>query len=187
MLNLKIRIENMFRDYHNYEVFEDGRIWSKKRKKFLKPATLPNGYQQVSLYDNNGKHHSQLVHRVCWIAVNGREVPEGMQIHHRNEDKTMNAIWNLDLVSAKENCNFGTRNERIAKAQSKAMKGNTNRPKKRVAAYNADGELVMVFDSIAEAGRNGYHQGNVCSCCRNCFNREGNNVYKGFTWKYLDN
>ena len=26
-----------FRDYDKYEVFEDGRIWSYKSKKFLKP------------------------------------------------------------------------------------------------------------------------------------------------------
>lgn len=29
----------MFRDYYNYEVFEDGKIWSKYSKKFLKPKT----------------------------------------------------------------------------------------------------------------------------------------------------
>lgn len=170
----------MFRDYQNYEIYEDGRIWSKVNKKFLKPATKPNGYQQVGLYDNNGKRHSQLVHRVCWEAVNGRKVPEGYELNHIDEDKTNNHISNLQLCTRKENCNFGTRNERIAKAQ-------TNHPEmsKRVGAYKND-ELVMVFESINEARRQGYSQGNICSCCNCKFNREGNNVYKGYVWKYLD-
>ena len=43
----------------------------------------------------------------------------------------------------------------------------------------------MVFPSIAEAHRQGFNQGHVASCCRNCYLREGNNVYKGYEWRYL--
>lgn len=164
----------MFRNYTNYEIFEDGRIWSKYYNKFLKPQTTQGGYQRVGLVDNEGKLHHQLVHRVIWIAVNNCEIPEGMELNHLDEDKTNNHISNLELVTPKENINFGTRNARVAKTLSK-----------RVGAYK-DGELVMIFPSTAEAHRNGYNQGNVCSCCRNCYMREGNNEYKGFNWKYLD-
>ena len=44
-----------FRNFEKYEVYEDGRIWSCKYKKFLKTVTLPSGYQIVSLSDNEGK------------------------------------------------------------------------------------------------------------------------------------
>lgn len=166
----------MFRDFNNYDVLEDGRIWSKVRKKFLKPYTRPDGYQQVSLIDNEGKRHKQLVHRVCWMAVNGVwEIPEGYDIHHINECKTSNQIANLLLCSHQDNCNHGTRNTRIAKAM-------TNHPEmsKRVGAYK-NGELVMVFPSTNEAERNGFNFGNVAACCRG-----ERKTHKGFEWKYLD-
>lgn len=166
----------MFRDFTNYEIFEDGRIWSKKKKKFLKSYTTRDGYQMVGLVDNEGKRHTERLHRVVFCAVNGLwEFPEGMQINHLDENKTNNHITNLELVTPKENCNFGTRNTRIAETM-------TNSPKisKRVGAFK-DGELQMVFPSTNEAGRQGFNQGNVCRCCRG-----EQKTYKGFTWRYLE-
>lgn len=172
-----------FRQYDNYEVYEDGRIYSYKSKKFLKPTTRKDGYQQVNLTDNEGKQKHYLVHRVVWESVTGEPIPEGYEINHRSEVKTSNMITNLELMSHKENCNWGTRNLRAGKGVSKA---NTNNPKrsKKVGAFK-DGKLVMTFPSTMEAGRQGFHQGNVAACCRNCYMREGNNVYKGYSWKYL--
>ena len=51
----KNNLSMKFRDYSNYEVYEDGRIWSYLRNKFLKPQTVKGGYQQVCLTDNEGK------------------------------------------------------------------------------------------------------------------------------------
>lgn len=169
----------MFKNYQNYEIYEDGRIWSYKTSKFLTPQTNNCGYQQVYLYDNEGKPKMYLVHRIVYEAVTGNPIPEGMQINHRSEDKTDNRFENLNLMTPKENTNYGTRTERAAKA-------NTNNPKrsKAVGAFK-NGELVMTFPSTAEAGRNGFDKGNVSMCCRNCYIREGNNVYKGFVWKCI--
>ena len=167
-----------FRNYDNYEIYADGSIYSYIRKKFLKPHTKKNGYQIVHLTDNNGKRKWYFVHRIVWEAVTGSPIPDGMQINHRNEIKTANMISNLELVSPKQNCNFGSRNARIAKAK---INGKTS---KQVGAFKND-ELVMVFKSTNDAGRNGFDQGNVAKCCRNCYLREGNNVFKGFEWRYI--
>lgn len=167
----------MFRDYKNYDVLEDGRIWSKKHKKFLKPSTVKGGYQQVCLVDNEGKKHMQFVHRVCWMAVNGVwEIPKGFDIHHCDEVRTNNQISNLLLCSHRENINFGTHN-----ARSAASRINHPERSKRVGAYK-DGELVMCFPSTMEASRNGFHQGHVAECCRG-----EQKTHKGYVWKYLDN
>ena len=166
----------MFRDFSNYEILADGRIWSKVRKKFLKPTTIRDGYQRVGLTDNNGKLHFETLHKVIYFAVNGLwEYPEGMQLNHIDEVKTNNHISNLELVTPRENMNHGTRNTRVAKAL-------TNHPdkSKRVGAFK-NGELVMVFPSTQEAQRNGYNRGNICSCCNGKLK-----THKGFTWKYLD-
>lgn len=169
-----------FRDFSNYEIYADGRIWSYKKKRFLKPSTLKNGYQIVCLYDNEGKKKSYRLNRVVWEAVTGSLIPEGLQCNHINEDKSDNRFFeNLNLMTPKQNVNWGTRNSRAAKS-------NTNNPKrsKQVGAFK-DGELVMTFPSISECGRQGFDKGNVAKCCRNCYMREGNNVYKGFIWKYI--
>lgn len=173
----------MYKDFNKYEVFENGRIWSYKTKRFLKPVKGPNGYQQVHLSDNEGKIKWYYLHRVVWEAVTGSPIPKGYEINHISEAKDENFFENLQLVSHKENCNYGTRNLRAAKGVSKA---NTNNPKrsKMVGAFK-NGNLVMTFPSTAESGRQGFNQSSVAACCRNCYNREGNNVYKGYTWKYL--
>lgn len=168
----------MFRNYSNYEVYPDGKIWSYSHKKFLKPATTKYGYQQVKLYDNEGKMKRYYLHRVVWESVTGAPIPKGYEINHISEAKDENFFANLELVSHKENINFGTRNDRIAKA-------NTNgKCSKQVGAFK-DGELVMTFPSTQEAGRNGFDQSVVSRCCNKCFHREGNNVYKGFEWRYI--
>lgn len=158
----------MFRNYSNYEIYEDGRIWSYKTNKFLKPITLSDGYQLVNLYDNEGNMKKYLVHRVVWEAVTGEQIPSDMQINHRNEIKTDNTISNLELVSPKYNCNFGTRNRRITETKSK-----------QVGAFK-NGELVMTFSSTQEAGRNGFDQRHISACCIG-----KRKTHKGFQWKYI--
>lgn len=162
-----------FRDYSNYEIYEDGKIWSYKTKRFLKPGTNNLGYQVVNLYDNEGKRKMYLVHRVVFETFSGSQIPKGYEINHIDEMKDNNARSNLELVSHKDNCNYGTRNKRILNSRSK-----------QVGAFKDD-ELVFVFKSTMEARRNGFNQGAVSACCRNSYSREGNNIYKGFIWRYL--
>lgn len=162
-----------FRDFDKYEIYEDGSIWSYSHKKFLKPKTNKGGYQQIGLVDNNGKQKWYLLHRVVWESVTGEQIPEGYEINHISEDKTENFFENLELVTHKQNINFGTGIERCHKTQSK-----------QVGAFK-DGNLVMTFPSTNEAHRQGYNQGNVAACCRNCYHRPSNNVYKGFEWRYI--
>ena len=159
----------MFKDYTKYEVYADGRIWSYKTKRFLKPFTRKDGYQQVSLVDNECKKKIYTVHKVVYEAVTGEPIPKGMQVNHINEDKTDNRFFeNLELVSHNENCNWGTRNSRIAKSLSK-----------QVGAFK-DGKLILTFQSTKEARRQGFHQGAVSACCRG-----ERKTHKGFTWKYI--
>ena len=177
-----IIVNKMFRDFTKYEVYPDGKIWSYSHKKWLKPIIDNNGYQRVFLSDNEGKRKWYFVHRVVWEAVTGSPIPENLEINHRSEVKTENSITNLELVSHKDNCNWGTRTERAAKGISKA---NTNgKRSKTVGAFKND-ELVMTFPSTQEASRNGFKQSAVSMCCRNCYSKEGNNVYRGFEWRYI--
>lgn len=158
-----------FRNYDNYEIYEDGRIWSYRKNKFLKPKTNKNGYQVVLLYDNEGNRKMYLLHRVIYESVSGKPIPQGMQINHRSEVKTENFVENLELMSPKQNTNYGTGIARRAKTQSK-----------QVGAFKND-ELVMTFQSTQEAGRNGFKQQSVSDCCNG-----KRKTHKGFEWRYIN-
>lgn len=168
----------MFKNFTKYEVYDDGRIWSYKSNKFLKPSTNNKGYKQVNLYDNEGKMKCYFVHRIVYESVTGEPIPENLECNHIDEDKTNCSFANLNLMSRKENMNWGTRTERAAKARINGVRS------KAVGAYR-NGELVFTFPSTREAGRNGFDQRNVSKCCRNCFHRVGNNVYKGYEWRFI--
>ena len=169
----------MFKDYTKYEVYPNGKIWSYSQKKWLKPWTRKDGYQTVCLYDNEGKAKKYLLHRVVYEAVTGEPIPNNLQINHRSEVKTENFFANLELMTPKQNANWGSRNERAAKAISKAMTNNT-KISKAVGAFK-DGKLVMVFPSTREAGRQGFNQGNISECCNGKLPH-----YRGYTWKYIN-
>lgn len=141
--------------------------------RLLKPETDKNGYQLVHL-SKDGEGKKFLVHRLVYIAFNG-EIPEGMEVNHINEVKSDNQIENLNLMTHAENVNWGTRNQRSAKAR-------INHPirSKPVVGYDEKDNVVVTFPSASEAERNGFYQSNVAACCR------GERLtYKGLIWKYV--
>lgn len=159
-------------NYSNYIIYpKQGLVWSKKTNKWV-GCKDKNGYWHCALYDDKGKIWRTVLHRVIWVAVNG-DIPQDLQVNHLDENKDNNRIDNLELVTRKENINFGTHNERSAKARSK-----------QVGAFK-DGQLIMIFPSTLDADRQGYNTGAVSRCCNNCFNRQGNNTYKGYQWQYI--
>lgn len=163
----------MFRNFTKYEVFEDGQIWSYPHKKWLKPKTRKDGYQQVNLSDNEGKIKTYQLHRIVYEAVTGEPIPEGMQCNHISEEKTDCSFANLNLLTPKENMNWGTRTERAAKANK------NGKLSKQVGAFK-NGELIMTFSSTKEAGRQGFDSGAVSKCCNGKLPH-----YRGYIWKYI--
>lgn len=95
-----------------YAITSCGRVWSYKRKMFLKPAPDKDGYLTVMLYKDK-KRKNLKIHRLVGQAYipNPDNKP---QIHHIDEDKTHNYISNLCWVTGIENCNYGTRNKRLS-------------------------------------------------------------------------
>lgn len=167
-----------------YEISNFGRIKSLNyrrtgKEKIMKPKKHRGGYLFVHLC-RNGKYKRFYVHRLVGIAFIPN--PEGLpEINHKNEDKTNNVVSNIEWCDRRYNLNFGTYNERMS-----AVLTNHHAFSKPVEAskYPDFREICLRFASTMEAGRKGYHQGNVSACCRGCFNREGNNKYKGLYWRY---
>lgn len=70
----------------------------------------------VTLYNDEGRKKYMLVHRLVYMAHKGL-IPKGLQVNHKDEDKENNCIENLELMTQKENCNYGTRNQRISQTK----------------------------------------------------------------------
>ena len=171
-----------------YKVSNLGRILSLNYRNTGKaelrtPVENTDGYFQVNLR-KNGNTKTCYVHRL--IAETFLENPENKPcINHKiegDEGKKINmVIFNedgtvdeerttIEWVTPKENSNYGTHNERIAKAKSKP-----------VLQLSLSGELIREWPSTMECGRNGFNQGNVAACCRG-----EKPQYKGFLWMFAD-
>ena len=166
-----------------YKVSNLGKILSLNyrntgKAELLTPKETPNGYLRVGLR-KNGETNLCYVHRLITqtFIPNPENLPE---VNHKDEDKTNNFVFlnedgsvdkeksNLEWKNHRDNCNHGTRNERVAKAQSKP-----------VLQFTLDGEFVREWPSTMECGRNGFNQGNIAACCRGLYE----SMY-GFRWKY---
>ena len=171
-----------------YKVSNWGRILSLDynhtgKPGLMNPVNVGTGYLQVGLWKNK-KTKRCYVHRL--VAEAFLENPDNLpQVNHKDEDKTNNFVFlnedgsvdkeksNLEWKNHRDNCNHGTRNERIAKAQTNGKQS------KRVLQLSLDGDLIRVWESTQECGRNGFDQGHVAACCRGELK-----THKGFRWEY---
>lgn len=165
-----------------YEVSNKGRVRSKDRViiipsnkhcseyekklkgKILSPLVDSQGYLTVCLGRGSKRY---LVHRLVYEAFNG-EIIEGMQVNHIDEDKSNNVPSNLNLMTPKENSNWGTSKERRSEKQGF-----------KVYKYTLDEELIATYNSLRIASiENGIDKNTIK---RHCLNGK---EYKGYKWSF---
>lgn len=172
--------------WENYQVSNLGNILSLNyrntgRAELMTPVDNGHGYLRVNL-SKNKETKKCLVHRL--IAETFLPNPEGKpQVNHKiegkkgktlnmvifNEDGTINKEkTTIEWVTPKENSNYATRNERIAKVRSK-----------HILQFSKSGEFIREWESTAECGRNGFDSSAVWRCCQG----ERKSAY-GFKWCY---
>ena len=164
-----------------YQVSDQGHVKSLERKvrhwrggeriqkeRILKPSNDRGGYLLVSLCDGE-KRKTYTVHRLVCQAFH--ENPENKPcVNHIDENKTNNCASNLEWCTYAENNTHGTRIARVAKACSKP-----------VGQYTLDGELVKIWQSPCEAGKQiGLSDSHVSKVA----NGKLKQAY-GFIWRYV--
>lgn len=173
-----ILIQEVWKDIPNYvglyQASSFGRIRAlnyhrSKRIVILKPSIGATGYLIVSLSKDNVRR-TYKVHRLVYEAFNG-EIPEDMQVNHINEIKTDNSVWNLNLMTAGENTNYGNRNRIVSQ---KMTNGKLSFP---VIQSTLDEQFVKEWPSMREAGRNGFNASCVWMCCKGLLK-----THKGYKW-----
>ena len=189
--------------FPNWDIdVENGTIYSLKNKRYIGSVDKKYGYVKVN--PPKGYKHCKL-HQYIWICVNG-DIPNGFDIHHIDGNKLNNSIYNLEIVEHKKHmsehkignkCHQGkNHSEETKKKISEGNKGKivsedtkekiskrlTNNPKtsKQVAQYTLYGELVKIWESASECGRNGFNYGCVSACCNGVLKK-----HKGYIWKYV--
>ena len=76
----------------------------------LQPSYTQDGYALVHFSKGN-QRETFLVHRLVAEAFLHKE-NDLLEVNHIDEDKTNNAVWNLEWCTHKYNMNYGTRVER---------------------------------------------------------------------------
>lgn len=171
-------------NYPNYLIYEDGRIWSNKTKKFLKPAYNERGYASVELFNQYGSKRL-LIHRLVASAFlpNPSNLP---QVNHKDENPKNNVVDNLEWCSALYNMNYGmgakTRHSKINYTKP-CFRENAIRNGKKVARpvsmFSLDGQFIRTYESAAEASRQtGIHVTNISRAVKTKYNAGG------YAWKY---
>lgn len=148
--------------------------WGKPRNIHFKETILQqsigaNGYKNVTL-SKNGKTKTIEVHKLVYEAFNGK-VPDNMQVNHIDENHHNNNLSNLNLLTPKENTNYGYHNRRVSKTKSK-----------KVYQYDKSHKLIDEYASTKDAAtKNGFDQATISACARG---KKGYKTYKGCIWSY---
>lgn len=87
-----------------------------------------------------------------------------------------------ELKSGENNWWFGKKHSEETKDKMKKVQQELrNKKYPKIGQYTLDGELVKIWNSATEAGKNGFLQPHVSACCRGVANK-----HKGYKWKYID-
>ena len=152
-----------------YFASEDGRIFSVKNNKFLKPVIDSDGYQIVTIKKNNClKRKNYKVHRLIAetfiLNINNKQ-----QINHKDSNRVNNNINNLEWSTPKEN---------IIHSFEKGF-ANIRAKKQKKKVYCI--ELNRVFDSATDAAEIlGIDNSLISRCCRGKSKTAGK-----FRWKLI--
>lgn len=173
------------RNYPDYLIHEDGRIWSNKTHKYLKPNSNKQGYESVVLFNSDGSRRI-LVHRLVADAFIPN--PVGLpQVNHKDENPHNNNVDNLEWCTAKYNMNYGngakTRHLRIDYSKpsyrENAIK-NGQKVSRQVSMLSHDGNCIASFASIVEASKQtGIYKTNIARSAKSDHLKAG-----GYKWIY---
>lgn len=103
----------IFKKYYDYDVYEDGSIFSHYTNRFLKPDFTKKGYYQVTLFIEK-KPKRIKVHRLVAMLFLEENIENKPTVNHIDGNKINNHYSNLEWATFRENnqhaINHGLRN-----------------------------------------------------------------------------
>lgn len=154
------------KDFPNYRIYPDGRIYSEHSKKFLKPHYDGRGYMDVILYNASTNTRKPIkIHRLvaCCFVDNPNNYPE---INHIDKNKRNNHYLNLEWCSREYNVRYSTMEMSIAAQGNSPLTENMVRLIPILLRYHCSIKLIATL----------YKVGHITI----------RNIIKGKTWKNLN-
>lgn len=139
-----------------YIIYNDGRIYSTRKNKFIRPSVNSSGYHMVFLTGNSVKRWN-MVHRLVLMHFDRMPV-KGEECHHKDHNKYNNHISNLEWCTHSVNIlrsyrDTDRKSNREARFGYKAS--DNTRQLQSLAKYKPvtaiKGVNTMPFDSIQHA------------------------------------
>ena len=152
-----------------YQISNKGRVKSlcKGSERILKPKIDRYGYMFVCLCHDNVMKYFKLHRLVAQAFI--PNLDNKPQVNHKDENKLNNCVENLEWIRHIDNCNYGTRNERLSR---------------KILQYSKSGEFIREWQSATEVDRLlKINQSNITQCCRG---NPNHTTAGGFIWKYKE-
>lgn len=157
-----------------YTICNDGRVYSARTRRFVKPRLHHTGYYYIGLTDRNGVRREYRLHRLVARTFCVNDDPEHKtMVNHKNENKQDNRAENLEWCTARYNVNYGTCIDRRKAALER-----------EVVCLNFNGDEVARYRSVAEANKALGKDPRDNQISRVC-NRKARVAF-GFKWKYAE-
>lgn len=153
------------KDYSNYELTQEGKIWSRNYNKYLKPD-YSGEYLRITLC-KGGKTKRYLIHRL--VATHFVSNPDNKPcVNHIDGDKRNNHYTNLEWVTQSENVKHGF--EKLGRVSfwkgkgkntplyahcrnRKGCLGKLNEKSIPIEQTDMTGNHIRYWDSISDAAR----------------------------------
>jgi len=159
--------------FEQYTVYEDGRVYSDKRNKFLSLRMYGRSrrpYYRVTLYDGLGNHSNRSIHRLVAEAF----IPNPnnkLVVNHKDNNPKNNDVSNLEWVTHSENTIHSFNETDRKKLHKKVLQVDKN-----------SGVVIREFNSVGEASLNiGIHYTNISKVLSGNQKTAG-----GFFWKIVE-
>ena len=171
------------KDFSKYEVSNLGNVRNAKTKRVLKSRlnATGSGYIKViiDLQDTNHKRHTVAVARLVLstFKANPRNCSD---VNHINEDPSDNRLNNLEWMSHRDNCNYGTRNERSVATRKANGTYDKISDKLSKPVYCITNNTV--YKSACEAARQlNLNQGGISMCLKGKSTHAGGYQFEYYT------
>lgn len=160
-----------FENCKGYYIYDDGRLYTPHRKRFMKPSIDSSGYLYYDIRNTDSIYKCPKAHRLVMLAFSKENQKE--EINHKDGNKKNNNINNLEYVTHKEN-----RIHALKMGLSKEINYG-------ILKCSLDGTPIKYYETCREAlidlGKSKNISGNIGRCVKG----KRKSAY-GFVWKQCE-